>query len=39
MEVKRKLLNLDKIHVYDVYVNALEKEEQNIQYEEAQKIR
>lgn len=37
MEVKRKLLNLDKIHVYDVYVNALEKEEQDIQYEEAQK--
>ena len=30
METKRKLLNIDKLHVYDVYVNALEEEEQNI---------
>ena len=35
MEVKKKLLNLDKIHVYDVYVNNLEKEEKEVPYEEA----
>jgi len=38
MDVKKKLLNLDKIHVYDVYVNPLEAEEQNIPYEEGQQI-
>ncbi|MFG6318413.1 MAG: oligoendopeptidase F [Clostridia bacterium] len=37
METKRKLLNIDKLHVYDVYVNALEEEEQNISYEDGKK--
>lgn len=37
MEVKKELLNLDKIHVYDVYVNTLEKEDKEVPYEEAKK--
>lgn len=38
MEVKRKLLKLDDIHVYDVYVNALEQEEKEVQYEDGKKL-
>ena len=35
MEIKKKLLNLDKIHVYDVYVNPLDVEDKPVQYTEA----
>ena len=35
MEIKKKLLNLDKIHVYDVYVNPLKLGDNNIPYSEA----
>jgi oligoendopeptidase F len=38
MEVKKKLLNLDKIHLYDAYVNPLELEEKEVPYEEAKQI-
>lgn len=38
METKRKLLNIDNLHVYDVYVNALEEEQKNIPYEEGKQI-
>lgn len=38
METKRKLLNIDNLHVYDVYVNALEEEPKNIPYEEGKQI-
>ena len=35
MKVKKKLLNLDTIHVYDVYVNPLKIEENKVPYNEA----
>ena len=38
MEVKKKLLNLDKIHVYDVYVNPLKSDDNKIPYSEAKGI-
>lgn len=38
MEVKKKLLNLDKIHVYDVYVNPLKSDDNKIPYSEAKCI-
>ena len=38
MEVKKKLLNLDKIHTYDVYVNPLDVEDVKIPYSEAKEI-
>ena len=38
MEVKKKLLNLDKIHVYDVYVNPLKSDNNKIPYSEAKGI-
>lgn len=36
LEIKRKLLNVEKLHVYDVYTNPLVAEDVNIEYEEAQ---
>lgn len=38
MDVKKKLLNLDKIHTYDVYVNPLDVEDVKIPYSEAKEI-
>ncbi len=38
MKLKKKLLNLDEIHLYDMYVNSLEVEENDISYEESQNI-
>lgn len=35
MDVKKKLLNLDKIHTYDVYVNPLDVEDTKVPYSEA----
>ena len=34
---KRKLLNMDKIHMYDLYVNPFEQKEDKISFEEAKK--
>lgn len=38
LELKRKLLNVEKLHVYDVYTNTLEKEDTHIEYEDAKNI-
>lgn len=38
IDVKAKLLNKEKVHMYDVYVNTLDVENKNIEYEEAKKI-
>ena len=34
---KRKLLNMDEIHMYDLYVNPFEQKEDKISFEEAKK--
>lgn len=38
MNVKKKLLKLDEIHVYDVYVNPLEAQNSNVEYSEGKQI-
>lgn len=38
MDIKKDLLKLDKIHVYDVYVNALEQEGREVEFEEGKDI-
>ena len=38
MEVKRHLLNLDKVHLYDIYYNPLKEEEENLEYEKAKEL-
>lgn len=35
IELKRKLLNVDKLHMYDVYLNTFDLEDDKIEYEEA----
>ncbi len=35
LELKRKLLNVEKLHTYDVYTNTLDVEDDNIEYEDA----
>ena len=35
LELKKKLLNKETMHMYDVYMNSLEVENDNIEYEEA----
>lgn len=35
MKLKKKMLGLDEIHMYDVYINPLNKEKEHIKYEEA----
>lgn len=35
MDLKAKLLNKEKVHMYDVYVNTLDVENKKIEYEEA----
>ncbi len=38
VKLKAKLLNKEKVHMYDVYVNTLDVEDKKIKYDEAQKI-
>ena len=35
LELKRKLLGVEKLHVYDVYTNTLDKEDTFVEYENA----
>lgn len=35
LELKRKLLGVEKLHVYDVYTNTLDKEDTFVEYEDA----
>lgn len=35
LELKRKLLGVEKLHTYDVYTNTLDIEDDNIEYEDA----
>lgn len=35
MKLKAKMLNMDKLHMYDVYVNPIVEEKEKIEYEEA----
>ena len=37
MELKKKLLGKEKMHLYDIYVNPIEVEDDNISFEEAEK--
>ena len=37
LRLKSKLLNKEKVHIYDIYVNPFEKEETKISYEDAKK--
>lgn len=38
MELKRKMLNLDKLHLYDMYYNSLQKKDEDLEYEDAKKM-
>lgn len=38
MKLKKELLGVDELHLYDVYVNSLEKERTDIKYEDGKKI-
>ena len=38
MSLKAKLLNKEKVHMYDVYVNTLDVESKKIEYEDAKKL-
>ena len=37
MKIKKELLGKDEMHLYDIYVNPIEIEDDNISYEEAKK--
>ena len=37
LRLKSKLLNKEKVHIYDIYVNPFEKEEDKISYEDVKK--
>lgn len=37
LDVKRKLLGVEKLHVYDVYTNSLESDDILVEYEDAKK--
>ena len=37
MKIKKNLLNKDEMHLYDIYVNPIEVDEDDISYEEASK--
>ncbi len=37
MKIKKELLGKDEMHLYDIYVNPIEVEDDNISYEEASK--
>ena len=36
MQIKKKLLNKEQMHLYDIYVNPIETEDDNITFEDAQ---
>lgn len=38
MRLKKKLLQLDEMHMYDIYVNTLDNSEKNVSFEEAKDI-
>ena len=38
LELKRKLLGVEKLHTYDVYTNTLDVEDTEVQFEEAKQI-
>ena len=38
MELKREILNVDKLHLYDIYYNPLKKNDENLEYEKAKEI-
>ena len=38
IKLKNKLIGKEKIHMYDIYVNPLSVENENVEYEEAKKI-
>lgn len=38
VKIKKKLLNLDEIHMYDLYVPVIEVEKENIEFDEAVNI-
>ncbi len=38
MELKKELLHLEEMHMYDVYLNPFTKSEEKIPYEEAKKV-
>lgn len=38
LELKRKQLNLEEMHMYDIYVNLSSKENKNISFDECQKM-
>ena len=38
LSLKKKMLKLDEMHMYDVYVNSLNVEDENIPYEEGKEI-
>ena len=38
IKLKNKLIGKEKMHMYDVYVNPLSVENENVEYEEAKKI-
>ena len=38
LELKKKLLNEEQMHMYDVYVNNLEIEDENIEYDKAKQM-
>lgn len=38
MELKRKMLGVDKLNLYDIYYNPLQEKDENLEYEDAKKI-
>ena len=38
MELKRKMLNVEKVHLYDIYYNPLQKDDENLDYEKAKEL-
>lgn len=38
LNLKKKMLNLDEMHLYDIYYNPLQENDENIEYEEAKEL-
>ena len=38
LKLKKQMLNLDKIHLYDIYYNPLQENDENLEYEDAKKL-
>ena len=38
LNLKKKMLNLDEMHLYDIYYNPLQESDENIEYEEAKEL-